>query len=246
MKAMILAAGRGERMRPLTDACPKPLLAVAGRALIARQIDALRVGGITDIVINTAWLGSKLVDALGDGRDFGVTIAWSHETEALETGGGIATALALLGAAPFIAVSGDVYAEYDYAGLVARAPALIGDARDVHLVLVPNPEFHPAGDFGMADGRLARRSANAPAFTFGNIGLYHPRLFAGRVPNTRFRLLDLYLAAIDAGRAGAELFGGVWHNLGTPEQLAALDRELAHRAASPAESTPELAPRRPA
>ncbi|WP_085317774.1 N-acetylmuramate alpha-1-phosphate uridylyltransferase MurU [Derxia lacustris] len=233
MKAMILAAGRGERMRPLTDDCPKPLLPVAGRPLIARQIDALRAAGITDIVINTAWRGERLVQALGDGGALGVTIAWSHESEALETGGGIATALPLLGAEPFIAVSGDVFADYDYAALAARAPALIGDHSDVHLVLVPNPDFHPGGDFALGEGgRLARRAAGAASYTFGNIGLYHPRLFAGRAPNVRFKLLELYLAAIDAGRAGAELFEGAWHNLGTPDQLAALDRELAARAAA--------------
>ncbi|WP_084545213.1 nucleotidyltransferase family protein [Derxia gummosa] len=270
MKAMILAAGRGERMRPLTDACPKPLLAAGGKPLVVWQIEALRAAGITDIVINTAWLGQRLVAALGDGGALGVRIAWSHETEALETGGGITTALPLLGDAPFIAVSGDVYAEYDYAALVARAPALIGAARDVHLVLVPNPDFHPDGDFALAagavdvaaapDGRsgaaahaapatsaaaLARRTPGQPAFTYGNIGLYHPRLFAGCAPHVRFKLLDLYLKAIDAGRAGAELFTGRWHNLGTPAQLAALDAELraaAVRASAPAPATGASAP----
>lgn len=235
MRALIFAAGRGERLRPLTDATPKPLLTAGGRALIEHQIAALARAGIVELVINLAHCPDALVQALGDGARYGVHIAYSREGEtaaaALETCGGIVAALALLGGAPFVAVSGDVVTDYDYARLAAPAAAIAAGTADAHLVLVDNPPFHPHGDMGLADGRIVRHGE--PRLTYANIGVYAPRLFAGLTPVRRALFPWLYGAA-DAGRVTGEHFRGAWDNVGTAAQLAALDRRLRAAAASPA------------
>ncbi|QDF98316.1 mannose-1-phosphate guanylyltransferase [Azoarcus sp. DD4] len=233
MRAMIFAAGRGERMRPLTDATPKPLLAVGGKPLVVWQIEALARAGIVDIVINHAWLGEQIEAALGDGSRYGVRLRYSAEGSALETAGGIAKALPLLMEHPgdargeiFLAVSGDIYCDYDYRRLLPRAAAMAGSPDPLmHLVMVPNPPFHPTGDFALgADGLLALEGGERR--TFGNIGLYDSRLFADIAPGQKVAMTPYYRAAITAGRASGECYGGRWENVGTPAQLAALDRAL--------------------
>ena len=228
MRAMILAAGRGQRMRPLTDACPKPLLAVGGKPLIVWQIERLAAGGWRDIVINTGWLGAQIPAALGDGAAFGVRLRYSPEpAEAYETGGGIATALPLLGDAPFVAVSADIYTSFDYASLqpVARRIAAEPERTAAHLVLTPNPEHNRAGDMALdAQGRIRREGT--PLLNYGNIGVFHPALFAAQPRAQAWKLFPWLYAVADAGRVSGAVFSGPWHNVGTPEQLAALDAQL--------------------
>ena len=184
MKAMILAAGRGERMRPLTDTCPKPLLAAGGKPLIVWHIERLAAAGIDGLVINHAHLGQTIEDALGDGARFGVPIAYSPEGKALETAGGIARALPRLGNAPFLVVNGDVFCDADFAALVRVAEGLAADGTLAHLLLVPSPAHHPAGDFGLLpDGHVAD-DGRGERLTFSGIGAYHPALFAGVDPAT--------------------------------------------------------------
>jgi MurNAc alpha-1-phosphate uridylyltransferase len=229
-KAMIFAAGRGDRMRPLTDRCPKPLLKVGGKALIEWQIERLADAGFTTIVVNHAWLGAQIEDALGDGSRFGVELRYSAEHEALETAGGIAKALPLLedSGEPevFVAVAGDVYADFDYSTLRAAGARLAAaDLPGMHLVMVPNPSFHPAGDFVLAsDGVLALDGA--PRYTFGSIGLYDTRMFRDLAPGTRRALSPYYREAIAHRRATGALYTGLWENVGTPAQLVALDELL--------------------
>jgi N-acetyl-alpha-D-muramate 1-phosphate uridylyltransferase len=227
--AMIFAAGRGERMRPLTDFCPKPLLEAGGKPLIVWQIERLAAAGVRTIVINHAWLGAQIEDRLGDGARFGVELRYSAETEALETAGGIAQARHLIGDGVFIAVSGDVFCDFDYAMLSARASSLASsDEPGMHLVMVPNPPFHPTGDFALgSDGALALDGE--PRLTFGNIGLYDTRMFRELAPGTRRALSPYYRECIESGRASGELYEGRWENVGTPAQLDALDKELRQR-----------------
>ncbi|WP_439640997.1 N-acetylmuramate alpha-1-phosphate uridylyltransferase MurU [Nevskia sp.] len=223
MKAMILAAGRGERMRPLTDHLPKPLIPVAGRPLIGWHLAALKAAGIDEIVINTGWLGDRLHQQLGDGRAFGLSIAWSDEGwPALETGGGIHHALPLLGAEPFLLVNGDVWTDVPLAALADRARTL--PAQDLaHLVLVPNPPHHPRGDFGLAGGRMI--PACAESFTFSGLSVLRPELFADCTAGA-FPLAPLLRDAAIRGRVSAELHAGQWLDVGTPERLAALESLL--------------------
>jgi MurNAc alpha-1-phosphate uridylyltransferase len=230
---MIFAAGRGERMRPLTDSRPKPLLEAGGKPLIVWQIERLARAGFTTIVINHAWLGAQFEAALGDGARWGVTLRYSPEGAALETAGGIAQALPLLEdrGAPvcFAGVSGDVYTDYDYARLHAPGAALAAlDEPHLHLVMVPNPPFHPDGDFALRDGRLSLDGT--PRYTFGNIGVYDTRMFRDLGAGTRRALAPYYRAAILAERARGELYEGPWANVGTAAQLTALDAQI--RAAS--------------
>lgn len=228
--AMIFAAGRGERMRPLTDTHPKPLLEAGGKPLIVWQIEALARAGIDTIVINHAWLGEQIEAALGDGSRWGVRLVYSAEGEALETAGGIAQALPLLERdgqpAVFAAVAGDVFCAFDYRTLAARAAHMATlEAPAMHLVMVPNPPFHPAGDFVLLDdGRLSL--AGTPRVTFGSIGLYDTRMFRDIVPGTHRALAPYFKATIEAGRASGELYEGVWENVGTPAQLGELDARL--------------------
>ncbi|VXC40207.1 N-acetylmuramate alpha-1-phosphate uridylyltransferase [Burkholderia sp. 8Y] len=226
--AMIFAAGRGERMRPLTDTCPKPLLEAGGKPLIVWQIERLAAAGVETIVINHAWLGARIEAALGDGSRWGVELRYSPEREALETAGGIAKALPLIGQGVFIAVSGDVFCDFDYATLRDRADVLArSEEPGLHLVMTPNPPFHPNGDFALIDGKLALDVR--PRYTFGNIGLYDTRMFRDLAPGTRRALTPYYRETIAQGRASGELYEGRWENVGTPEQLHLLDMELRAR-----------------
>jgi N-acetyl-alpha-D-muramate 1-phosphate uridylyltransferase len=226
--AMIFAAGRGERMRPLTDSCPKPLLPVGGKPLIVWQIERLAAAGVRVIVINHAWLGEQIEASLGDGSRWGVELRFSPETDALETAGGIAQALHLIGDGVFIAVSGDVFCDFDYLTLRDRAAALSRrDEPGMHLVMVPNPPFHPKGDFALNGGTLALDGESR--LTFGNIGLYDTRMFRDLAPGTRRALTPYYRESIASGRATGELYEGRWENVGTPAQLQTLDEALRTR-----------------
>jgi MurNAc alpha-1-phosphate uridylyltransferase len=213
--AMILAAGRGERMRPLTDTVPKPLLRIRGKPLIERHVERLAQAGIERIVVNLAWLGSMIRDCLGDGSRHGVSIRYSEESpQALETAGGIFRALPLLGPDPFLVVNGDIFTDYGF------EPAALDDERDAHLVLVPNPPQHPRGDFGLQGGVAV--AAAERQYTFAGIAVYRHEFFAGCEDGV-FPLKPLLLRAMAAKRCGAELYTGVWEDVGTPERLAALN-----------------------
>ena len=223
--AMILAAGRGERMRPLSDVTPKPLLPVGGKPLIAWQIEALARAGFRDIVVNVAHRAERMLEVIGDGAAFGVRIAWSREAEPLETAGGIATASPLLAPGPALIVSGDIWTRFDYATLVPCMTALATDAsRRAHLVMVPNPPYHADGDFALAGGRL--RLDGAPRLTFGNIGVYDTALFRELPRGVKLKMLPLYQDWIGRGLVTGERYDGPWANVGTPADLAALDASL--------------------
>jgi len=224
MRAMILAAGRGERMRPLTDHCPKPLLEVAGEPLIGWHLRRLAAAGIREVVVNHAHLGAMIEARLGDGAAWGVSIRFSPEPAALETAGGIAQALPLLGDAPFLVVNGDVWCDFDLARAPALAERMQADDLLAWCVLVPNPPHHPEGDFGLARARL--RADTAPRHTFSGIGVYRPALFDGIARGTRAPLGPLLRAAAASGRIGGEVHTGRWTDVGTPERLAALDAQL--------------------
>lgn len=218
MKAMILAAGRGERMRPLTDHTPKPLLLAGGRPLIEHHICRLVAAGITDIVINHAWLGHMIEEALGDGSRLGANIAWSREGEqALETGGGIVNALPLLGDEPFVVINGDILTDFPFTGL--RPPAGLA-----HLVLIENPAHNPDGDFALEQGRVS--NATAGRYTFSGISVYQPAFFT-RCESGIYPLAGLLRQAAERGLVSGELYHGLWMDIGTPERLAAADRLLA-------------------
>jgi len=214
--AMILAAGRGERMRPLTDTTPKPLLRVHGEPLIHYHVLALARAGMERIVVNLAWLGSQIRGYLGDGSRYGLPILYSEEQpRALETAGGIFRALPLLGPDPFAVVNGDVFTDFPFGGLQ------IGATADAHLVLVPNPPQHPLGDFGLD---LGLALAAAPEqYTFAGIALYRPRFFDGCAEGI-FPLKPLLVRAMRARRCSAELYRGLWEDIGTPQRLQALNR----------------------
>lgn len=222
---MILAAGRGERMRPLSDACPKPLLAAGGRPLISWHLARLARAGIREVVINHAHLGAMLVDRLGDGRAFGLRIIWSAETQgALETAGGIKNAMPLLGEEIFLAINGDIYCEWDL-GLAPAIAREMASRRDLaHLVMVPNPPHHRDGDFVLQDSRIL--ASGAPRLTFSGIGLYDPALFADIIPGRPGKLAPLLVAAMATDHVGGECYAGRWTDVGTPLRLAALDHEL--------------------
>lgn len=218
MKAMILAAGRGERMRPLTDATPKPLLEAGGRCLIEHRIAALVHAGVSNIVINHAWHGEQIEARLGDGTRYGACIAYSPEHDhRLETGGGIRKALPLLGAAPFIVVNGDVWTDYPF-GNLPREPGGLA-----HLVLVPNPPHNPGGDFALEGGRVVNDGAER--LTYSGIAVLRPELFDGQDAEV-FPLAPLLRVAADRGEVGGELYEGSWLDIGTPESLEALRTRL--------------------
>lgn len=224
VKAMILAAGRGERMRPLTDATPKPLLRAGGKPLIVWHIEALVRAGIRDIVINHAHLGGMIEAALGDGARFGASIRYSPEGEALETAGGIANALPLLDHEPFAVINGDIACDFDFARLPALARAMPGRHLQAHLVLAPNPPHHPRGDFTLRGGKVS--GEGEPKLTFSGIGLYDPALFAGIGRGAKAKLAPLLRVAMAEGAVSGELHAGRWMDVGTPERLAELDRLL--------------------
>jgi MurNAc alpha-1-phosphate uridylyltransferase len=220
MKAMILAAGRGERMRPLTDTVPKPLLVAGGKALIVHQIEALRKAGFRDLVINLGYRGAQIYQALQDGRRFGVSIGYSQEPQnALETGGGILNALPLLGNAPFLVVNGDIWSDYPFTELPADPDGL------AHVVLVDNPPQHPTGDFLLQNGKVVDVPKNSPRLTFSGISVLRPELFRGCAPG-RFPLAPILYQAIHKGAVSGEHYRGAWYDIGTPERLQGLDREL--------------------
>ena len=218
MKAMLLAAGRGERLRPLTDRVPKALVEVAGVPLIVRHLRALGAAGIDDVVINLGWLGDAIRERLGDGAGYGVRIAYSDERDdVLETGGGILKALPLLGPQPFLVINADIVCD------LPLPPPLPGGDELAHLVLVPNPPYRDDGDFGLTDARVV----NGPPrpLTFSGIGVYHPALLAGCRPG-RFSLVPLLRAAADAGRLGGSEYRGGWFDVGTPQRLEEARRLL--------------------
>jgi N-acetyl-alpha-D-muramate 1-phosphate uridylyltransferase len=227
MKAMILAAGRGERMRPLTDSTPKPLLPVGGKYLILHTIFRLKQAGICALVVNISHLAAQIEAALGDGTGFGVNIRYSFEREALETAGGIAWALPLLDDQPFVVVNSDVYSDYDFTGLCDRARALTAQ-HPAHLVLVDNPEHHPQGDFALDNGVV---TSAGERLTFSGIGAYHPALFAGITRGTKARLAAQLANPIAEGRVTGEHFRGEWNDVGTPQRLAELDQRIRSRPA---------------
>jgi len=216
---MILAAGRGERMRPLTDHIPKPLLEAGGKPLIVHQIERLRAAGIEQLVINVAWHGTLIENALGDGSAMGMEIRYSREPEgALETAGGIRHALGLLGDDPFLLVNSDIHCEFPIARLAELNPA--GHA---HLVLIDNPPHHPEGDFALSGGKVML--SGSPKFTYSGIGLFRPEMFAPLSPGYR-ALRPVLDAAIESGWISGEHYSGVWRDIGTPERLDQLDRDL--------------------
>lgn len=231
MKAMILAAGRGERMRPLTDHRPKPLLAAGGKPLIVWHIERLVAAGLPDIVINCAWLADALQGALGDGRRFGARIQWSREEPALETAGGIANALPLLGPDPFLVVNGDVWCDWDFGQATTRARQLHSAGAQAWLLLVENPSHHPQGDFLLQESGQVRApaAANPAALTFSGIGLYCPSLFE-TVPAQPAPLAPLLREAMSRSAVIGERHSGTWMDIGTPERLQTLDALLSNQA----------------
>jgi MurNAc alpha-1-phosphate uridylyltransferase len=210
MKAMILAAGRGERMRPLTDRTPKPLLPVAGKPLIVWHIERLVAAGFVELVINHAHLGDRIEQALGDGGQYGARIRYSAEGTALDTGGGIHRALPLLGDLPFVVVNGDVWTDYPFEQLQGQPRGL------AHLVLVDNPAHHPGGDFGLNDAQVTADGARC--LTFSGIGAYRPALLASASAE-KFPLAPLLRGAARAGEVTGEHYRGHWHDVGTPDRL---------------------------
>ena len=240
MKAMILAAGRGERMRPLTDFTPKPLLKVGGKPMIVWHLERLAKAGFTDIIINHAHLGQQIEDALKDGSQWGVSIQYSPEKIALETAGGIANALPLLTEKgtknePFLVVNGDTYTDFDFASislhintdaLSANTSAAYRGIKNprAHLVLVSNPPQHPNGDFAIENNLL--KNTGKSMLTFSGVGVYHPDLFADVVKGRPAKLAPLLRKAIDNNAATAQYYCGVWHDIGTPQRLTELDAAL--------------------
>jgi N-acetyl-alpha-D-muramate 1-phosphate uridylyltransferase len=226
MRAMVLAAGRGERMRPLTDSQPKPLLRVGGKRLIEYHLERLAAGGFREVVVNTAWLGDMIPAALGSGGQYGLSITYSHERpDALETGGGIFQALPLLGSGPFLLVNGDVWTDIDF-GALRRSPP---EGSLAHLVLVPNPPQHARGDFrleGQKQGLVSE--GEGLRHTYSGVGIYRPEFFAGCAPGM-FPLLPLLRRAIAQRALSGELHEGRWFDIGTTERLAALDAELSRK-----------------
>jgi N-acetyl-alpha-D-muramate 1-phosphate uridylyltransferase len=226
MRAMILAAGRGERMRPLTDLTPKVLLEVGGKPLVQWHIERLRRAGFERIVINHAWLGEQIEQALGDGSRFGLRIDYSREAQALETAGGIVNALPLIGTEPFLVVNGDVFTDFDFALLISRLAAPVNRHVLAHLVLVDNPPHHPNGDFALTNQSVL--ADGHPRLTFSGIGIYRPELFSAIGRGERAQLAPLLRAAMDRGAVSGERYHGLWFDVGTPSRLAELNRLVDH------------------
>lgn len=228
---MILAAGRGQRMRPLTDHTPKPLLEVGGKPLIVHHIERLQAAGITDIVINHAWLGSQIEDYLGDGSQYGVSIVYSAEDDnALETAGGIVKALPLLGEYAFLVINGDVWCDWNPMEAMAHVSAIDNGAAQAWLLLVDNPEHNPKGDFILkSNARVQPANALSGAsdtLTFAGIGVYHPSLFKGLIVGQKAPLAPLLKVAMLTEQVAGQHYRGEWIDVGTPERLAALNNKL--------------------
>ena len=224
MKAMILAAGRGERMRPLTDRVPKPLLEIGGKPLIVWHVEKLRAAGFIELVINCSHLGDQIEAALGDGARFGARISYTREAQPLETAGGIAYALHLLGTAPFAVVNADIYSDYPYERLAAAVAELVASDALAHLVLVDNPQHHRDGDFALVGRRVV---CTGLRLTFSGIAVYRPEFFAQLVPGTRAALAPLLRAEIERARVTGEHYRGCWYDIGTPERLALVNAQFA-------------------
>jgi MurNAc alpha-1-phosphate uridylyltransferase len=225
MKAMILAAGYGKRLRPLTNTTPKPLLVVGGKPLLQHHIERLAAAGITELVINTSWLGAQIEDYFADGADFGVQISWSREPEPLETGGGIANAIPLLGSDPFLLINGDIWTDVPLGSLDANKLEI---GLDAWILLVNNPEHNPNGDFGVTDHLVTFQ--DKPYFTYSGISLLRPQLFSAYKANNAgiqsFRWLDVLAPCIKAGLVGAEVYTGDWWDVGTVERYQQLNQYL--------------------
>jgi N-acetyl-alpha-D-muramate 1-phosphate uridylyltransferase len=231
MKAILFAAGKGQRMRPLTDHTPKPLLLAGSKPLIVWHIEKLVAAGVSNIVINTAHLGQKIVAQLGDGQQFGAEISYSREElssigAALETAGGIRYALPLLDDDAFIAISADIFTDFDYGPLIKIAKTL--SAGQAYTVLVPNPEHHPLGDFSIDEPskEVADRTDNMPSFTFSGIAAYHPSLFKDLPNPSVSKLAPLLREAMLKKKVHGEVFSGLWFDIGTPARLEELNRDL--------------------
>lgn len=224
MKAMILAAGIGQRMRPLTNHLPKPMLPVGGKPLLRYHLEALANIGVRDVVINLAYLGDKIRTFVGNGAAFGVKVSYSEEPEPLETGGALLHALPLLGTEPFLLINGDVWTDYPLENLAAYR---LQDDEDAHLILVPNPDFHPNGDFSPNNQGRLENNSEFPKFTFGGISLIHPRLISN-YPQRRnkFPLVEALRFGIDHNHISATVYSGGWSDVGTPERLEELDAQL--------------------
>ncbi|HET7197477.1 MAG TPA: nucleotidyltransferase family protein [Burkholderiales bacterium] len=223
MKVMMLAAGKGERLRPLTDRLPKPLVEAGGKPLVAWHLERLAAAGFTELVLNVSHLAEAIVERLGDGRRFGVSIRYSREAEPLETAGGIANALPLIGAAPFLLVNADIYCEVDFAALAATGLA----GRLAHLVLVPNPPHRPLGDFSLAGGRVGNRGE--PRYTYAGVAVMSPRLVSGVRAGEKAPLAPLLREAAERRLVSGELYRGLWQDVGTAERLQELEATLAAR-----------------
>ncbi len=216
MKAMILAAGRGERLRPLTATIPKCLVEVRGQSLLERHLRHVRDAGIESVVVNLGWLGDKIEARIGSGDAFGLDVRYSREgDDILETGGGIVKALPLLGDEPFVVINADVFTEMPVP-VVELGPDMLG-----HLVLVPTPDYRPSGDFHLVDGLI--RNSDEPTLTFSGVAVYRPEFFAHCEP-VRFPLAPMLREAADSGRLSGSLYKGLWADVGTPDRLAALNR----------------------
>lgn len=216
-QAMILAAGRGTRLGALTDTCPKPLLPICGKPLIEYTLEALAQGGIEQVVINVSYLKEQFLDRLGNGSRFGLTIQYSVEEEALETGGGIFQALPLLGEEPFLLIGGDILTDYPFQNLN------LPEHSDAHLFLVPNPLHNPQGDFDCQNGRVLKQEGYNP-YTYGAIAKVSPQLFDGCTPG-RYRLVPLYLKAMEKGRLSAQVYSGYWRDIGSPASYELAQQE---------------------
>lgn len=221
MMAMVLAAGFGERMRPLTNTTPKPLLPVAGTPLLGRHLEALSAAGFTDVVVNASWLAEQIVDYCGNGQRWGLNIEVVVEAEPLETAGGVINALPLLGSSPFLLVNGDVFTDFDF----SRMHNVALDAGHAMLVLVSNPAHHPQGDFSLLQRRVVARLESAPSYTYSGIGVYQASFFEAAAPGKQ-PLRPWLDRAIARRHLLAELWPGVWEDVGTPERLAQLDMRL--------------------
>lgn len=225
MKVMLLAAGVGERMRPLTNHTPKPLLVVGERPLIEHHIRRLAAQGLHELVINVSHLGQQITDYCGDGQRWGVSISYSQESMPLETAGGIIKALKLLGDSPFMVVNGDVWTDYPFERLLQRE--IEADNNEAHLVFVDNPAQHPLGDYSMdAGGTVSLKKPNVMGYTYAGVGLYSPRFFSGELPG-KLALRPLLDRAIQAGSVSGEYYAGEWVDVGTPQRLKILNQKVA-------------------
>jgi MurNAc alpha-1-phosphate uridylyltransferase len=221
MKAMILAAGFGKRLRPLTDTTPKPLLPVGGKPLMQHHIERLAAVGITDLVINISWLAEQIEDYFGDGSDYGVAISWSREQQPLETGGGITNALPLLGDQPFLLINGDIWTDFPLQTITGN----LSSELDGWLLLVDNPGHNPQGDFGLVEGKLVSEASEK--YTFSGISLLRPQLFSGLgMSKPCFPLRDILRPAIDAQRISGQVYRGQWCDVGTVERYRQIDNQL--------------------